>query len=136
ADEVCTSGFPSLIISSSSSHNNSLRCLKAWPHASHFVTALRFNMTRPLNLVSLSLGFVLGDAFHFERSATDMQVALGIWNLNTGSGEMLVDQVIQIASEPARAVTHFTAPGNELEINGAIAKFFQKRGRLRMLERS
>jgi len=65
-----------------------------------------------------------------------MQVALGIWDLNAGGGEMLIDQVIQVASEPARAVTHFTAPRNKLEINGAIAKFFQKRGRLRMLERS
>src|SRR6516162_6807683 len=80
--------------------------------------------------------FSLRNVFHFQCAAADMQVALGIWNLDTDGGEMLVDQVIQIASEPARAVTHFTAPGNELEINGAIAKFFQKRGRLRMLERS
>ena len=59
-----------------------------------------------------------------------MQVALGICDLDTGSGEMLVDQVIQVASESARAVTHFTAPGNDLEIDGAIAKFLQERGRL------
>ena len=64
-----------------------------------------------------------------------MQVALGIWDLNAGSGEMLVDQVILVASEPARPVTHFMAPGNELEINGAIAKFLQKRGRLWILQR-
>ena len=75
------------------------------------------------------------DVFHLERSAADIEVALGIWDLDPGSGEMFVDQVIQVASEPARAVTHFTAPGNELEIDGAIAKFLQKRGRLRIIQR-
>ena len=62
-----------------------------------------------------------------------MHVALWIWDLDAGSGEMLVDQVIQVASEPAWAVTHFATPGNELEVDGAIAKFLQKRGRLRIL---
>src|SRR5258705_2380828 len=64
-----------------------------------------------------------------------MQVALGTWDLDAGSGEVLVDQVVQVASEPARAVTHFAAPGNELEVDGAIAKFLQKRGRLRIVQR-
>src|SRR5258705_13355842 len=64
-----------------------------------------------------------------------MQVALGTWDLDAGSGEVLVDQVVQVASEPARPVTHFAAPGNELEIDGAIAKFLQKRGRLRIVHR-
>jgi hypothetical protein len=45
---------------------------------------------------------------------------------------MFVDQVIQVASEPAWAVTHFMALGNELEINGTVAKLVQKRGRLRI----
>jgi hypothetical protein len=72
------------------------------------------------------------DVFHFDCSAADMQVALGIWDLNAGSGEMFVDQLIQVAAEPARGVAHFTAPGNKFEINGATAKFFQKRGRLRI----
>src|SRR6476646_7611057 len=77
--------------------------------------------------------FSLCDVFHFECSAADMQVALWIWDLDAGSGEMLVDQVIQVASEPARAVTHFAAPGNQLEIDGATAKFLQKRSRLWIL---
>src|SRR5215471_14834930 len=76
----------------------------------------------------------LRDVFHFERAAADMQVALGIWDLDSGNGEMLVDQVIQVASEPARPITHFAAPGNELEIDSAVAKFFQKRGRLRIIQ--
>src|SRR6266496_5912421 len=79
--------------------------------------------------------FSLRNVFHFQRAAADMQVPLGIWNLDTGSGEMLVDQVIQVASEPARPVTHVAAPGDELKINGAIAKFLQKRGRLRIVQR-
>jgi len=61
-----------------------------------------------------------------------MQVALRIWDLDAGSSEMFVDQVIQVASEPAWAVTHFMALGNELEINGTVAKLVQKRGRLRI----
>src|SRR5207244_10229387 len=35
--------------------------------------------------------FSLRDVFHLKRSAADMQVALGIWDLDAGSGEMLVD---------------------------------------------
>src|SRR5262249_4868551 len=78
--------------------------------------------------------FSLRDVFHFERSTADMQVALWIWDLDADSGEMLVDQVIQIASEPARSVSHFAAPGNELKIDGAITKLLQKRRRLRILQ--
>src|SRR5437867_3181059 len=95
----------------------------------------RLVMRRTLALGSGCVVFAC-DVFHFDCSAADMQVALGIWDLDAGSGEMLVDQVIQVASEPARAVTHFAAPGNELEIDGAIAEFLQKRGRLWILQRS
>src|SRR5262245_56373070 len=43
---------------------------------------------------------------------------------------MLMNQVIQVASEPVRAMTHFAAPGNEFKIDGAMAKFFKKCSRL------
>src|SRR5215468_1820938 len=93
------------------------------------------NMTRPLIGGTLVSKLILRHVFHLECPAADMQVALGIWDFNASSGEMLVDQVIQVASEPARSVTHFVAPGDELEIDCAIAKFLQKRSRLWILER-
>src|SRR6266550_2600155 len=104
-----------------------------------FRCSASLNMTRPvmrsiLGLRSACVVFFC-DAFHLECSAADMQVALGTWDLDAGSGEVLVDQVVQVASEPARSVTHFAAPCNELEVDGAIAKFLQKRGRLRILQR-
>src|SRR5215217_5513617 len=67
------------------------------------------------------------DVFHFERAAADVQVALRIRDLDSGSSEMLIDQIIQVAAEAPRTVTHFAAPGNQFEIDGAIAKFLQKR---------
>jgi hypothetical protein len=45
---------------------------------------------------------------------------------------MFVDQVIQVAFEAARFVAHLLGPGDELEINAAIAKFLQISRRLRV----
>src|ERR1043166_994530 len=78
---------------------------------------------------------LLRDVFHFERSTADMQVALRVWNFDAGSREMLVDQVIQVASEPARSMTHLAAPGYKFKINRAIAKLLQKRRRFRIVQR-
>ena len=53
-----------------------------------------YNLASPMRraLAPDSFRFLRCDVFHLERSAADMQIALGIWDLDAGSGEMLVDQ--------------------------------------------
>ena len=71
-------------------------------------------------------------AFHFDDPVADVQVALRIWNLDPGCGQMFVDQVIQVAFEAAGLVAHLLGPGDKLEVDGAIAKFLQISRRLRV----
>src|SRR5437773_1622724 len=48
-----------------------------------------------------------------------MEIALRVRDLDSGRGQMLVNQVVQVAPEPARLMTHLAAPGDELEIHRA-----------------
>ncbi len=65
-----------------------------------------------------------------------MEIALRIWDLDSRGGEMFVDQIIQIAPESARAVTHLPTPRDELEVDCASAEFLEKDGWLRITPES
>src|SRR2546421_1847441 len=69
--------------------------------------------------------FAIYHCFYFDDPVADVQVALRIWNLDPDCGQVFVDEVIQVTFEAAGLVAHLLGPGDNIEINGAIAKFLQ-----------
>ena len=72
-------------------------------------------------------------AFHFERAAPDMKIALGERQLDPGLAKFLLDRKIEIAAIAARPGAHLAAPDDELEFDRVIAEFLKKNARGRIL---
>src|SRR2546423_11092363 len=69
-----------------------------------------------------------------EHSASNMEIALRIRNLNSSFAQFFFDREIEIALEAAGAMAHLAAPHDQLEIDRACAELFQKNARRGIVE--
>src|SRR3989442_2618602 len=72
-------------------------------------------------------------AFHFERAAPDMKIALGERQLDPGLAKFLLDRTIEIAAIAARAGAHLAAPDHHLQFQLVIPQFLQQNAPARIL---
>src|SRR3954451_19912724 len=74
-------------------------------------------------------------AFNLEDTAADVQIPLRVWNFNPGGPQMFFNEEIEIASETPRTAAHFSAPNDQLKVDGAAAEFIEENSRRRIGER-
>src|SRR3954466_5673698 len=81
---------------------------------------------------SAVVAFTSIERLNTQNAASDVQIALRVWNFYSCLAQFLFNEEIQIALEAARPMAHFGAPDDKLKIDRALAEFRQEDARRRV----